>query len=147
MQYNPIIVYTLAVVLAIISFTVLFRKRKKIEQSFANKYRLKSEHKIKRELETEATAKNLTFPHQLKDDVISKLANRVSSDIMDVPTPKVYSVQRINDRVDDVDVYLGGHILAIPFSEAEILAHKMTELSKNPQYRRKRKWLYLFWIR
>jgi len=146
-EIQPIWIWVgLIVFIASIIATTTFRYKKRIERSLAKHSYENLERKIRKELETEAIAKNLTFPHQLKDDIISKLANRVSSDIMNISTPTDYSVQQMNDRVGDVDVYLGEHILAIPFSEAKILADKMTELSKNPSYRKKNRWLHLFWV-
>jgi energy-coupling factor transporter transmembrane protein EcfT len=141
--FIPIVIYAIEAILCIIPIAAVYRKRKKINQVLTNKYLDKLRKKIQKELETEATAKNLAFPHQLKDDVLSKLANRVSSDIMNVPNPINYSVQPMNDRVGDVDVYLGGHILAVPIASAQVLADKMTELSKAPQYRKKWKLLLL----
>ena len=106
-----------------------------IRQALAKRAHEKLERKITKELETEATTKNLTFSHQQKDDVISILAKQVAFDIINVSTTKDYSAQKMLDKVGDV--WIGECILSIPFVSAKILADKMTELSKDPQYRKK----------
>ena len=107
----------------------------RIRQALAKRAHEKLERKITKELETEATTKNLTFSHQQKDDVISILAKQVASDIINVSTTKDYSAQKMLDKVGDV--WICECILSIPFVSAKILADKMTELSKDPQYRKK----------
>jgi hypothetical protein len=39
----------------------------------------------------------------------------------------------------DTCIYLGGHMLDIPLSTAEVLAVKMTSLSNDPWFRKKKK--------
>ena len=139
--YVPYIKNAVCVILGIILISiiviVIIRHKAGIRQALVKRAHENLERKIRKELETEATAKNLTFPHQQKDEVISKLSNRLSSDIMNGSTPKDYSAQPMTDRVGDV--YLGGCYLTIPFSTAKSLADKMTELSNDPRYRKKRK--------
>lgn len=140
------ILFVLGILIISITATMIIRRKERIEKSLAKRSYENLERKIRKELENVATTKNLTFPHQLRNDVISKLAERVSYDIMNASTTIDYSVQRMDDRVGDVDIYLGGHILAIPLSEAKVLADKMIELSKEPRYRKRSKWLSLFGV-
>jgi uncharacterized protein (DUF1697 family) len=119
------------------------KQKKKISQILARRYHENLERTLRDELESVATAEKLTFPRQIREDVISKLANTLSIDIMNTATPIEYSVRLVSDRVSADDVYLAGHILSIPFSEAQILANRMTDLSKNPQYRKKKTLLSL----
>lgn len=146
--YLAYIVFSFAVLSGfLVLLLVVPRLNKKISKILAKRYRENLYRMIKKELESVAITEKLTFSGQPKNNVISTLAKRVSSDIMDVSAIVDYSVQPMNDRIGGVEVDLGGDILAIPFSEAAILAHKMTELRKNPKYRGKNRWLYLFWLR
>jgi len=137
--YLPFIAQTIWVGLIIVSASLIsiaiWHRKERIIQSLANHYHKKLEQKIGEELENEATTKNLALPHQLRNDVLSKLADQVSSDIVNKITPKVYLVQPMLDKKDDV--YLAGLYLTIPMASAQVLAGKMTELSKDPQYRKK----------
>lgn len=94
--------------------------------------------KIEKELKNVTTPQKLTSTGQVGDDVISKLANKVCSDIMDSSTPIDYSAQQMGDQFGVLNLG-GGLKLAIPSSDAKVLTDKMTELSKDSLYRKQLK--------
>ena len=143
--YFNVILPILSILAIFVILTAVYSRRKAIKLFLAMPFLNKLKHKIVEELETEVVIKNITFSRQPKRDVLLILANRVSYDIMDTKTPKNYRVQPSDER--DGDVWIDGDVLTLPLLSAEILVVKMTELSKNPKYRGKSKWLYLFWVR
>lgn len=106
---------------------ILYRNTKLAYDSVSNE--------IRKELENVATTKNLTFPHETRDDVVSKLTNRLCTDIMNVSNPIGYSVREMPDRVGEVSI--GALTNYVPVPTAKVLADKMTELSKDSAYRQK----------
>jgi len=109
----------------------------KIEQIFERRSYRKLVQRIRRELENEATAKKLTFPYQTREDVLSKLADSLAFNNINVATPITYSVIHNYSALPNGDVcaYLGGHMLAVPASTADALAVKMNLLSNDTRYR------------
>jgi hypothetical protein len=136
-----IILIILPILAVLIVVVVIYSRKKRISQSILNRSHKKMECRIIKELETEATAKNLVFSRQRKKDVLSILASRLSSDIVEKTTPKKYVVQTMKDR--DGDVCIDKDILSIPLQSAETLADKMTKLSEDPKYRKKWRMLLL----
>ena len=137
--YSVLFVLVLLVVSIIVVGVI--RRRAGIEQWMARRYLGKLKHKIREELENVATTKNLDFPHQLRSHVLSQLATQVSRDIVNTPAPKVYLVQLMLDK--NGDVYLAGLYLTIPMESAQVLADKITELSKDMRYRKRYRLLLL----
>jgi hypothetical protein len=133
------ILIILPILAVLIVIAVVNSHKKGIRRFLTMRSHSKLKRKITKELENEATTKKLAFSHQPKKEILSILANRVSIDLMDIPTPKQYPVQMMKDR--DGDVCIGADILSIPLVSAEILADKMTKLSNDPRYRKKRKLL------
>lgn len=135
------ILVALPIIAILIVVAVINHQKKKIRQSLTKCYHKKLERKIRKELENVATTKNLAFPHQLRSDVLSKLADRVSSDIVTMPIPEVYLAQPMPDKRDGSDVYLAKLTFTIPMDSAKALADKMTELSKDVRFRRRKRFL------
>jgi len=129
------ILISLPILVVLIAVAVVNSHKNGIRRFLTMRSHSKLKRKITKELENEATTKNLAFSRQPKKEILSILANQVSIDIMDAPTPKQYSVQIMDDR--DGDVFIGKDILSIPLVSAEILADKMTELSNDPRYRKR----------
>jgi hypothetical protein len=96
---------------------ILYRNAKRDRESL--------DDDVKRELENTAMTENLTFPRETKDSVIHKLTETVVSDIMNNSARTDYPLE----GRDGDSVLLGSWVLAIPSSEAMILATRMTELN------------------
>lgn len=131
--YDVSIILILFIVSVIV--VVVVHRRKGIRQWMERLYIRKLERKIRIELEKESTNKNLTFPYQSRDYVLSILASRLSRDIVEKTTPKKYIAQPMKDR-DDV-FYIDKDTFRIPLQSVESLAEKMTKLSEDPKYRKK----------
>lgn len=134
-EINLCILIGLPILLFLLVVTVVNSHKTGIRQFLMKRSHSKLLSEITKELENQATSKNLTFLHHKKDFVLNTLAKQVTIDIENSHTPKNYSVQRMMDKVGDV--WISGHIFSIPFKSAKILADKMTELSNDPKYRKK----------
>ena len=133
--YIGVILVILPILAVLVIVAVVNSHMKGIRRFLMVRSHKKLERKITKELETEATIKNIAFSRQPKKAVLSILANRVSDDIMETQTPKKYHAQPSEER--EGDVWIDEDMLTIPLPSAVTLADKMTELSKNPKYRRK----------
>lgn len=129
--FVQIIPYIFAVSLSITVVVIVFRRRKRIQQSLGNRYIHKLENKIKNELE--AVAKNRDYFYI--DDFTNQLRNNIIGRLPPIP---YFAVPSERTRIGQKGQYteIANKLLPISLGEGKIFAEKLTEISSSRRYRR-----------
>ena len=136
LPFVPFSIYAVAAILGLSAAGFAYRKRIKIRQTLDNKYLNKLQRKIQQELETEAQNKHLTFPKN-RLEFLPYMATNLARSIVTKSPPITY-VATLGDHIKEKRfTMINQYGSMVPFNEGEIIAKKMTEISKKSRYRKK----------